>query len=78
NTFHPHFNGTISQMDDDAPENWRFTSFPDRYISVRVLIFLFISQVTGVYCDRSLDFLLCHLHAVIENLEELFRLLIFC
>uniref|UniRef100_A0A8C3SYY1 Uncharacterized protein n=1 Tax=Chelydra serpentina TaxID=8475 RepID=A0A8C3SYY1_CHESE len=55
-----------------------FTSFPNWCISVRVLIFLFISQVTGVYCDCSLDFLLCHLHAVIENFKELFRFLIFC
>uniref|UniRef100_A0A8C0QJI2 Uncharacterized protein n=1 Tax=Chelonoidis abingdonii TaxID=106734 RepID=A0A8C0QJI2_CHEAB len=45
-------------------KNQRFTSFPNWF--------------TGVYCDCSLDFLLCHLHAVIENLKELFRFLIFC
>uniref|UniRef100_A0A674K0N2 Uncharacterized protein n=1 Tax=Terrapene triunguis TaxID=2587831 RepID=A0A674K0N2_9SAUR len=45
-------------------KNRRFTSFPNWF--------------TGVYCDCSLDFLLCHLHAVIENLKELFRFLIFC
>uniref|UniRef100_A0A7M4FD64 Uncharacterized protein n=1 Tax=Crocodylus porosus TaxID=8502 RepID=A0A7M4FD64_CROPO len=57
--------------------NLRLTSFPDWHISVSVLIFLFISQVTRVDCDGSLDFLLSHFHAVIENLKKFLRFLIF-
>lgn len=54
------------------------TFFPWRGIPVCLIVFLLISQVTGVHCHRRLDFLLGHLHSVIEDLEEFLRLLIFC
>uniref|UniRef100_A0A803ST53 Uncharacterized protein n=1 Tax=Anolis carolinensis TaxID=28377 RepID=A0A803ST53_ANOCA len=50
----------------------RITSFPCRYLSVCVIIFLFISQIAGVNCDCSFDFLLGNFHAIIKNFEEFF------
>uniref|UniRef100_A0A8C9NT52 Uncharacterized protein n=1 Tax=Spermophilus dauricus TaxID=99837 RepID=A0A8C9NT52_SPEDA len=54
------------------------TFFPGRGLPVRLVIFLFVSQVTGVHSHSCLDFLLGHLHSVIKDLEESLRLLIFC
>uniref|UniRef100_A0A8C7BAW3 Uncharacterized protein n=1 Tax=Neovison vison TaxID=452646 RepID=A0A8C7BAW3_NEOVI len=48
------------------------TFFPGWGVPVYLIIFLFIPQVTGVHGHRCFDFLLGHLHSVIEDFEESF------
>uniref|UniRef100_A0A670Y3K5 Uncharacterized protein n=1 Tax=Pseudonaja textilis TaxID=8673 RepID=A0A670Y3K5_PSETE len=48
------------------------TSLPCWHISVGVVIFLFVSQITGINCDCGLDFLLSNFHTIIKNFEEFF------
>lgn len=52
------------------------TFLPGRGVPVGLVIFLLIPQVTGVHRHCRLDFLLGHLHPVVEDLEELLRLLV--
>uniref|UniRef100_A0A8D2QVA2 Uncharacterized protein n=1 Tax=Zosterops lateralis melanops TaxID=1220523 RepID=A0A8D2QVA2_ZOSLA len=65
------FQTTTGKLEEEGPGD---LSTP----SPGIIIFLFVSQVTGVDCDSCLDFLLCHFHAIIKHLKELLRFLIFC